>query len=426
MSGVNWQIVAEDPIFRPNRLQEIINELPPNTDILRATNAFMPRRDAMDIFLLTTVISGPFGLTNPLGDLGSQHAYIPGPRLMQFEHTVGHWREAIQLTEKTLLLLATALLAGNRSLLEEHIARSLQLLDIRVDNRIEYVTLQVLLNGSYTVNEFGVNYTYQPKHLRPYLTVDISGGSAPWGTVAPWSDTANADIMRDTREMIAYLRSFGVETRALWFPKKVGGYIEDNAKVRDFIKASPMLSEKLITSETLFGFISEFRGLSVYMDDRRYIEEYRIQQPVSAGATQIFLDRVDRLSTGDTIVLEGGDGSSEKGTISSINASLRRITLSAGVANAYSVGDAVKLFKRFYDSDTKVLFLGEVSPGMPTANWMSVPSLAAANEAQNPRPGKTPWRTFQFQKNPKYLELGNGISGGPVIHRQNWGVLKVA
>jgi hypothetical protein len=424
MSGINWQRLAEDPIFRPNRIQAIIDEMPPNNDILKATSAFMPRKDIDDITVMTTIMSGPFGMTSPLGDLGSQHNYISGPRLVQYEHSVAHWREAVKLDEKTLLRLQYALLAGNRNLLEEHITKVLRMLDIRVDNRIEHSTLSTILTGSYTVNEFGVNYTYTPVNLKPYLTVDVTA-SPPWTSAGAWSALNTADPLTDVREFRNYLSKYGLSVTRIWMTLKVAGYLEDNAKIRDFIKNTPS-APQFISVNNIFQLVEGFKGLEPVVDDRRFVDEYRIFQAVSSGATQVFFDNIDRIKVGDDMILENATGQSERVVVSAINASLRRITFSSALQFSYSVGDFAKVYRRFFDDDTRVIFECSFPDGSDTANWVSVPSLASATDINNPKPGKTPWRTFVTDRNPKYIELGNGISGGPVIHRQAWGILKIA
>lgn len=421
----NWADIATADIFRQGRFRDIIEELPPNDNILRATNAFMPLREVDTQTKQTLILSSAFGMTRPLGDLGSQHAYVQGPRIVSIEHRIAYWREAVQLDEKIITLLYDAFLTNNRRMLDEYIVRVLNMLNIRVDTRIEWSTMETLLNGSYTVNEWGLLYSTTPIGIKSYLTVNVT--SAPWSSGGVWSNTTNAKPLKDIREMRNYLREHGIETEELWMPPEVAGYLEDNSEVRSLIVGSPLFSQGLISAERLFetGLVSEFKGLRVVVDDRRYKEEYMVTEAASAGQNSVVVENVDRIVSGDVAVVINRNYQSARLVVSSVTSATRTITFSTNLSFALEPGDTVLISKRFFSKKDRVIFKGRIN-GILGASWVSVPSFAGSDKFGAPMAGKTPWSYFQFERNPKYIEIGNGIHGGPVVDQQAWGVLIVA
>lgn len=434
MTGQEFLKITENRIFRKTVMDTIINEFTPDPNQFKITDAFLPIKNVSQEEMIGLIKAGAFGKTNPVAP-GGDHIRIGMPTFKYVEGHVGYWREAIRFDEETLMKVKNPE-KPDQLWGEGLVTSALNVLDIRLNNLIEYLSAQVVGQNGYSVARNGVNYTFEariPSKYRIYLgAVAPSGYSlAPW-IAAPnnnrlWSDLDNSLPLQDLREAVRVAARSGMNVTEIWMNSRVAGYIEDNkANVRDFVVNNPELAGKMLTAPNIIKAITGLKGLTPVIDDRVYLEETTLRTAASANDTVLNVVDTYGFEVGDTITLRSKDGFAEEdAVISNVSAANRTITVSSGISNAYAVDDRVTAAKHFFPDD-QVWLRAEVAVRSPRALWISTPSLyKTAGSLTNPQPGKYTWTTFHKEV-PYWIEVGAGIHGGPQVFASGgWLVLKV-
>ncbi len=438
MTGTEFLKIQEQKIFRPAVMNAIINEFVPPEKSFLYTDAFMPMKDSKLDEIVSLIKAGAFGKTNPVY-LSGEHARIDMPTHFYREHAAGYWREAMMFDEKTLLKVRQPdkpdQLWG-----EGLIGEAMNVMDLRLNTLIEYLSSQVVLNNGYSVAKAGVSYSYtSPLSTRYFLKMTSDGvsgfKSAPWissphASQNEWDALTTSKPLLDIREGAKLFADYGFQATELWMTRTVGGYIEDNTtsgQTSTLISANPALAGQMLTAELLITAVSGLKGLKVVVDDRRYLEESAIVRPLAAGSGgTIYVNSTDGMAVGDTVTLRDTENSYEEDVaLTAVDASARTLTFTVTISNAYPVGGRVTASKKFSD-DTKVVFRGAQNQRVSYANWVSTPSLIKGKDWKNPQAGRYTWSTFN-DRVPYWIEVGSGIHGGPMIYSGGgWLTLKVA
>jgi len=436
MTGQEFLKIQDQKIFRPAIMDAIINEFEPAADSFLLTNDFMPMKDVMMDELVALIKAGAFGKTNPVA-LGGEHQKISMPTFSYKDLRQGYWRESIVFDEDVLTRVRNPE-KPDELWGEGIVGEALNVLDIRLNTLMEYLTAQTILANGYTVARAGVNYSYSAGlPTKYYLDISTSAAAgfkaAPWGTPADtcrWSALTTANPLTDIREAIKKMADYGFGVDKIYMTRTVAGYIEDNTTssgIRSLIAANPAIAGQMITAELLISALSGLKGITPVIDDRRYQEEFGLQRPVAASGTVLYVGQVDAsaAAAGDIVTLrDTSSGTEEDATIASISATAGTITVGA-LTNAFPVGSRVTISKKFL-ADNKVVFHGKGNGRVAYSNWVSTPSLIKAKDFKNPLPGRYSWSTFN-DKVPYFVEVGAGIHGGPMVYSGGgWLTLKIA
>lgn len=439
MTGQEFLKIQDEKIFRPAVMDAIINEFEPAADSYLLTNDFMPMKDVMMDELVALVKAGAFGKTNPVS-LGGEHMKVNMPTYFYKDIKQGYWRESILFDEEVLQRVKDPS-KPDQLWGEGLIGEALNVLDIRLNTLIEYLTARTIQEPSgYTVARAGVNVAYDHNLPGKYYLKNQNTGktgftNAPW-IASPndnlrWSDLSNSKPLTDIREAVKKMADYGFGVDKLYMTRTVAGYIEDNTTssgIRSLIVANPALAGQMITAELLITALSGLKGLQVVVDDRRYNEEFGLARPLAAAGTVLYVSDVDASScaAGDIITLrDTSTGTEEELTVASISATAGTITSTAGCVAAFPVGTRVTVSKKFLQDD-RVIFKGKTNSRASYANWVSTPSLIKAKDFKNPQPGRYTWTTFN-DRVPYWVEVGAGIHGGPMVYSGGgWLVLSIA
>jgi hypothetical protein len=160
MTGQELVKLAESNVFRPTVMDTIINEFTPASNAFFLTDKFLPFKLVDNSVLIDMISNGAFGRTHPV-NLGAEHRRIPTLGFSYKQHTAGHWREAVMFDEATLQE-AVDPAAPLQKAGEQLAVGALNLLDVRLNNLIEYVTSKIVIEGTYSEARHGVAYTYNP------------------------------------------------------------------------------------------------------------------------------------------------------------------------------------------------------------------------------------------------------------------------
>jgi len=436
MTGQEFLKIQDEKIFRPSVMDAIIEEFVPPKDAFKITKAFMPQKNVDDDELISLVKAGAFGMTNPVA-LGGDHMKIGLPTVFYKEHKAGYWRESIVFDEEVLQRVKNPM-KPDQYWGEQLVGEALNVLDLRLNTLIEYLSAQTVYSNGFTIAKNGVSYTFDPQVPdKYYIYVGATGSvpsgyvTTPWGTGAAnrlWNDLTNSYPLNDIREAIDHFAKQGFSTTELWMPRKVAGYLEDNTAtngIRDFIINNPGLAGQMITAENIVLSVSGLKGVQPVIDDRRYLEEAGLVAPAAAAATTLSVTDVGAFAVSDVITLRNPATLAEEDVkIESIASPVLTLADSTPTVNAFNYGDRVTLSK-LYVPENQIAFRGTGNDRVSYANWVSTPSLVKAKDFKNPQPGRYTWTTFN-DKVPYWVEVGAGINGGPVVHSAgNWMVMQV-
>lgn len=415
MTGQELLKLKDLDIFKEPVMDIIINEFIPDADAFKLTDAFLPFKLVDRSKILDLIEHGAFGTTNPV-NLNSDHKLIPIPGYSFKEHTAGHWREGIQYGED---VLQEAINPANprEKMGEGLVTKALDVLDMRINNRIEKVTAKLLINGTYSEARYGVNYTYDPKMPAKYMK-DVTS-SPGWTTGGTWATAANATPIADIIGAMIAMRSYGLEPEKTYMSVQTMEQFYGATDTKNMVKASPQLVEGSANRTRVFSTLT---GLENEVDSRTYAEQTRLTAASAIGDTTLDVEDASEFAANDKITLRNSSGEEEEVTISSIAGSV--ITISAGTVNAYVKGDRVTVYKPFLP-DGYVLFKAKRRDRLVPNNWLSTPSIVKSKDWKNPQPGRYTWTYFMGDRPPYWLEVGAGISGGPKVSAVNWFRLKV-
>lgn len=415
MTGQDLLKLKDLNVFRPIVMDAIINEFVPDPDAFLLTDAFLPFKLVDRSKLLDLINNGAFGRTNPVS-LDAAHKLISIPGQSYKEHTVGHWREALQFGE-TVLQEAMNPAAPMERMGEKLATDATNLLDLRLNNLIEYLTAKIIINGQYSEARFGINYTYNPNIPAKYMkNVTATPG---WTTGGTWATASAATPIADIVGMMIAMRRYGLEPEIAYMSVSTMEMFYNAVNTQNLMKASMQLVNQSADRSVIF---STLVGLSVKIDSRVYAEETRFTAASPVTDTTLDVENSAEFTAGDIITLRNTLGQEEEKTISSIAGNV--ITLTAGVTNAYQKGDRVTVYKPFLP-DGYVVIKARSKDRMIPNNWVSSPSIVKSQDWTNPLPGRYTWTGFHHETPPYWLQIGAGISGGPKVSRPNWGTLRV-
>lgn len=414
MTGQEFAKLKESQAFRQVTMDSVINEFTPPTDAFRLTEAFLPFKLVDKSVLMDLIQHGAFGRTNPIA-LGADHKQVALPGHTYKEHTSGHWRESIKFGEDVLLKAANPQLPLERWG-DGLVTAALNVLDLRLNNLIEYVTSKILIDGSYSEARYGINYTYDPKiPAKYYLDVTSVPG---WPTGGTWATAANAKPIADVIGAKQAMQRMGLNAEAAIMSVATMELYYNATDTKTMVQASPALIDRSADRNAVFDTLT---GLKSEIDNRLYAEEAVLTAPSLAADTTIEVDNASEFTAGDIVTLRNSVGEEEDRTIDSIASNI--ITLTAGVGNAYVLGDRITVYKQFLP-DGYVLIKATPNDRIAPNNWISTPSLIKGSSWTAPLPGRYTWNYFN-EKVPYWVEVGAGIDGGPKVSRCTWVRLKV-
>jgi len=415
MTGQDLLKLKELDIFKEPVMDAVINEFVPDANAFLLTENFLPFRLVDKSKMLDLINNGAFGRTSPVA-LDAQHKLISVPGHSYKEHTAGHWREAIQYGEE---VLQEALDPANpRQRMGEKLATdALNILDLRLNTLIEYLTAKILINGQYSEARYGVNYTYNPNIPAKYMK-DVTS-SPGWTTGGTWATAGAATPIADIIGGMIAMRKYGLDPMAVFMSVQTMEMFYGATNTQNMVKASPALVEGSANRKRVFDTLT---GLESQIDSRVYAEESRLTVASAASDTTIDVENASEFVAGDVVTMRNFQGSEEEKTISSISGNI--VTLTAGVTNAYAKGDRMTVYKPFLP-DGYVIFKARTSSRLNANNWISTPSIVKSKDWKKPEPGRYTWSYFQGDRPPYLLEIGAGISGGPKISMPSWCRVKV-
>lgn len=416
MTGQEFLKLRDADIFKQTAMDTIINEFVPSPNAFLLTENFLPFKLVDKSKILDLINNGVFGRTNPTS-LDADHRLIPIPGFSYKSHTAGHWREGVQFGEE---VLQEALNPANPTerMGERLAVDALNMLDIRLNNLIEYLTSKILIGGKYTEARYGVNYEYDPKIPAKYMK-DVTS-SPGWTTGGTWGTAANATPISDIIGAMIAMRHMGLEPVSCFMSVNTMEKFYAATHTQGMVKASPQLVTGSANRKVIFDTLT---GLTSVIDSRVYAEETRLTADSAASDTTLDVESAAEFTAADVITLRNTSGLEEDATISSISGSV--ITVSAAITNAYKKGDRVTVYKPFLPDNYVILKAQSMDRVVPN-NWISTPSIVKSKNWEAPLPGRYTWTYFHDPKPPYYLEIGAGISGGPKVSSPLWMRLKVA
>ena len=414
MTGQELLTLKDARAFRQPVMDTIINEFEPPEDAFALTEDFMPFKLVDKDVLIDLIKHGAFGRTNPV-NLGADHKRIALPGATFKEHTVGHWREAIMFDEEVLQKAVNPQKPTERW--GDGLApAALNVLDLRLNNLIEYVTSKILIDGNYSEARYGINYTYNP-NLPGKFYLDVTGTIPYWTTGGTWATVGSALPIADIIGAKNHMANNGLIAE-----KVIGGinalemfYNATNTKT--MVQSSPALVGRSADREFVFDTLT---GLKFQTDARRYAEETVLTAASAATDTTLDVENPTEFAVGDVITLRNTAGQEEDGTISDITNNV--ITVGA-ITYAYAIGDRVSVYKPFVP-EGYILIKAKNNPRVTPNNWISTPSLVKGKSWTRPLPGRYTWNHFNTRV-PYTLEIGAGIDGGPKVSQCTWLRLKI-
>lgn len=409
MTGHELEKLMESNVFRSTVMDTIINEFVPAPDSFYLTDSFMPFKLVSKEKMLDLINHGAFGKTHPI-TLGGEHRRIPIPGYEYKEHVGAHWRESVEFGED-VLQNAINPQRPTEKWGEGLVTTSLNLLDIRLNNLIEHVTSKIIITGKYSEDRHGIKYEYDAKIPSKFMR-DVSS-SPGWTTGGVWTTASSAKPTQDVIESMRALSKYGIATEKVIMSLKTALDFLNADDTQAKVKASFVLVGRNSDIKYIFQTLT---GMPLEIDTRVYLEESRFTAASAAADDTLEVEDASVFATGDTITLRNSTGDEEEATISSISGNI--ITISAGVSNAYAIGDRVQVSRQFLP-DNYYILKGRLNQRVAPNNWISTPSLIKSKSWKDPLPGRYTWKYFQT-KVPYKLEIGAGISGGPKISACTW------
>lgn len=447
MFGQDWLLLQEKPIFRKSIMDKIFNEVLANEgeDPLKITNAFLPLKDFDSTELISLVWNAATGMTQPYALSGNiPMTTIPG--YFYKEYGIGYFREMIHWGEKELQLLKKPdkpnELAGTSLMV-----KSMDTLNKRMNNLIEFMGAQTIISGGYDVAGNGVNYRYLTGiPTNPFMlklgatahssTVGVVFVDAPWIATPNdnllWSDTTNSNPINDIIGICQLANESGFVITEMWLTPSVSALISKNANVIAWIQKSPILVGQYLTAPDILLTIPSLKGIKVVVDERRYQDERFLTADLGAtGVTAYVNNGLNFCVFGQTLTFISPDGKTyakAKVVASGTAPTATTITLATGgVGTAMVKGSRIVLSKpwlaNMYGQERYVMFRTQRAEEL--GNWASTPSIVGGS-IDNPRPGKFTWKDFSQEKGRPWIAVGAGIEGGPVVwHHGGYFVVQV-
>jgi hypothetical protein len=412
-------------VFKPTVMDTIVNEFAPETDQFKVTDAFLPFQNVEKDSFLDMIKFGAFGRTYPV-ELGAEHRRIDLPGQIYKEGSAGYWREGMVFNEEVLQNAMNPASPMER-MAGGLVTDGLNILDSRLNNLIEYLSVQTVCNGWYSEARNGVNYVYDPQ-IPPYHYIDISKTTGAhqiqWaGTGGVWTTAASAKPITDIKGAILFARDIGLNPQKIWANDQTWAKAEEATDTQSrFTYLDKMLLANL-TNESVFETLTNIKGLQPVVDNRISYEEAKITAASAAGDTTVTVDLATNFVAGDKVIIKKSDGTQMFDKVASITGSVVTLTDSVGLKYAVAIGDRIIRSRKLFP-DNIFIIESPKQDRMTPNRWISTPSLVKAASWSKTLPGKYTWTYFQ-ERVPYLLEIGAGINGGPRITNANWLVVKV-
>lgn len=414
--------LLNQPIFRKTTMDSIISEIGVEDEMSKTKirDAFFPFEQTDDDDVLALIEDNYFGKAQASA-AGSDYVYhVPLPGHLYKEFTFGRWEEAISFHAHVLSKVKNPRMPG-ALWGEEIVTKGLGQLKERFLNLQEWMSAEVIFNGQFTIDQNGVYYQFQDK-IPPNLRVRLDGGNTPPWTSAgsDWTDTANTDPVADIRGMINYLaKRWGLIVDQVWMNTAVAELIMAATKTKDFIKASPRLSEEMIKTGSLQNNLRQLidgtGGVELMIWDRHWSDRMTIRAEAAAGGTTITVDDASRAAVGEYFELRNATDESESRFVGSKNGNVITLGGSESLTNSYKVDDPVYIHKPLLP-DNKVAF--RTTRAQRVQKWASIPIALTSEEIGAGRRTAGP-RTYRVVKNsgtPRwFIEVGSVVEGGVIV-----------
>lgn len=409
MTGEEFLRLQESNVFRPDVMDSTINEFVPSGDAFKITDAFLPFKNLNKNKVLTLIKHGQFGKTSPV-NLGADHKRIGMTGYGYKEQTAGHWREAVAFNEAVLqeaIDPASPQSRWGQGMVED----ALNLLDLRLNNLIEFLSKEIVVNGTYSESRFGVNYTYDPKiPAKFFKNVTSTPG---WTTGGTWGTYGSSTPVADVRGAKRKMQDYGFEPTAVWMNGNTLHDFNQSSDTQATIANSPALIANSADPRAIFNTLT---GLVVMEDNRVYREESRLTAASAINDTTFNVEDSGFFTAGEVVTLYNSLGEEEDLTVASSAANV--VTVTTGCTLAYAAGDRMTVAKKFLPDNDFIIQTAGNQRSAPN-NWISTPSLIKGSSWTNPLPGRYTWTNFNA-KVPYTLEVGAGIDGGPSVAACNW------
>lgn len=421
------QFLEGQTIFQEETLQAIVNELPIPKTAMRLTNAFLPMKGIGRDELFVAIQHAIGGMSSPVKRT-SQHNLVSLPGMHLRQMAFGNWRESVVFDEDDLIKIPDP---TNLKKVwgEDMVAAGLNMLDLRLLNRIEWVSAQTLTTGGYTVAENGVNSTVSfnvpAKFLCDLTTAATHNGkpyavAAKWTTGGVWSDLTNGTPLIDVLGAIRLLQLSGFEAESIWMGDVAAQWVTDNAKTQAMIVANPTLASKYVSVEDVLGVFGGLKSLKVELYNDMYTQTQTLAEPLAGSGTTVTLVDATSFADGDVMTMKNTLGQEQDVLLSGKSGNAFTCTAST---YAFQRGDRVHKVSRFLPNNY-VLIKAKQMERMPMGNWIMTPSIVGGT-ISSPVSRKYTWRYFK-ENPPIHVEVGEGINGGPAIHTPFWLSIKVA
>ena len=186
---------------------------------------FCPMRDVFAAQIEFDVLAAAQGMT-PAHNLGSDPKMAKLPGMKTKKIGTGYWKETKRINEAELL---NARMAGtyNQRAGRLLVVEKANMLNSRLETRIEWLIWQAVTGGQIQIDENGVKYTVL-YDIPAKNKVTLAAGDK-------WSN-ADADIPSIITAWMLLYRGTGARPIKMYFNLKVAGYIAANNKIKELLK----------------------------------------------------------------------------------------------------------------------------------------------------------------------------------------------
>jgi len=413
-------------IFRPTVMDSIVNEFEPEPNQYLFTDTFLPFKEVDNLDVIDMIKFGGYGKTYPVR-LGADHMRIELPGFAYKQYGSGHWREGMIFNEEVLLRAVNPAAPLTR-MAEGLVTDALNLLDVRISNLIERVSMDLVLKAMYKEDRWGTNYTFNPNipYFR-YIDITKSSGNhqVRWTTGNTWDTAAACTPLEDIKQAVMFFRKLGYETVVVWINDITAAKIEASTEFQTLMKLNQQLVRMSIENEELVSLLTGLKGVKIKIDSRIYHDESRISATSAASDTTLYVEDSSVFAANDDIVIKSSATGMNEYFNTITSAANNAIVIGANSNPIFNVGDRVVATRKLLPTNYLV-FQGQKNNRLGNNNWVSVPSLVKSSSISSPQPGRYTWNHFDTDRPPYNLEVGAGISGGPKISEANWMVMRVS
>jgi len=400
--------LVNSPLLTPRYLMTVIDDIPAQTEVYRGA----------EIFPLVTQ-PGPkveWDIKRPLGGMtqavarGAESPVIHRRGVGQASFEPAHFREKVILGESDVTTLRKLGTWEQRSTAAELIAEIMIDLNSRLDTRLEWMRWQPIVNNSLAINENKVQFTVSynmPARQRP--------------TASPlWSTYATADPITDIQTWLRLIRGSGGKIKKFWFNTKVEMHLFRNARILSLVdRVFNSGNVGLMSPEILGAILRTYIGNYPYeVYDAGYnLITYTTAAQASGSVTNVYVDDATGIVATDVVQIAAADESAEENlTVSSVSGNTLNCTGST-VTGTYPANSMIRCYKTYLPDNVFVMEADFPAGSGPKGEVISVDAVYGAGSLTAPKPGKFA-ETIFLNKDPKQIEIINGINALPVMYRK--------